>query len=342
MSANQNDPVVTLSDGLTELLSDYLAQGPMVVTPDGQSMTENAFFYYNRGYNPSDWITYADGEGKMHIVLLSDYLAQGPVVITPDGQSMTENAFFYYNSGYNPGDWITYTDGQGKSRVELLSSFLAEGPNDPMVITPDGKTMTVNAFFYYNSGYNPSDWITYTDGQGKTRIELKSQFAQQGPTVTTPDGQQMPQGEFVLTHPNTDPNNPWVFVPYQGQEMVMPATDFQVSIDEMMALGNAMSWNSGDVNNVFGQLEADLTGIENTFAGLSDPNVGQQLYDAWTGANGTLATLVQGGNVLAQSLRTMSQGLADSARAVAAMEQANLPPGSNVTFTVPQAPRNVR
>jgi hypothetical protein len=275
-------------------------------------------------------VTTADGQ----TIPLSQWLQQGPMVIAPDGRRMTENAFAY-TFGENPNDpWVAVRDASGANRMEHLSQFLAPGPDNPVVVTPDGKSMTVNAFFH-STGANPADWITYKDDRGRTVITTRSDFAQQGPIVMTPGGQQVHEGRFVLDNP-APAGRPWVFVPYQDRTLVMSATDFQASVDDMMSLSDSLWFSAGDVRDVLVRLESELSQVDCAFNGLNDDDGREQLIATFNGPGGTWATLLEGFRTLAQSLDTMSDGLTQSARVVVAMEQANV---EGFQFTLPPASR---
>lgn len=255
---------------------------------------------------------------------LSEWLQQGPMVIEPDGRRVTENAFVYQ---YGEG-WVAVKDAGGNLHMERLSDYLAEGPNNPLVITPDGQTMTEAAFFYYNGG-NPADWVTYQDDKG-THLVLRSDFEHMGPAVVLLDGQEMPQGEFLLTHPN-DPKNPWIFVPYQGDVLAIQATDFETSIEDMVALSNGMYTHTDEVNRVLSQLYADMGGFEACFG--SD-DIGRQLKAVWPDAWKQLTTNV---SLLAANLSIVGDNLSISATDVWAAEEANLK-GLSFPDPIPPAP----
>jgi hypothetical protein len=265
-------------------------------------------------------MTTADG----HTVPLDQWLQQGPMVLAPDGRRMTANAFAYH-FGQNPDDpWVAVKDSSGADRMEHLSQYLAPSHDNPVVVTPDGRSMTVNAFFYA-TGANPADWVTYRDDKGRTLIATRSDFAQHGPILTTPGGQQMHEGRFVLDNP-APAGNPWVFVPTgDSSALVMSATDFQASIDEMVSLSRFLLSSAGDVLGVLAQMESDLSGIEGPLNHVHPGDGSQQLSWYWSKPDGPLATLTGGFRQLAQGLQqSMGDALAQGATHLVEMEQANV------------------
>jgi hypothetical protein len=110
--------------------------------------------------------------------------------MTPDGY---ESASYYlYVHGQSADDYLFYTDASGQAHMVPKGSWaqvtMPDGKtyivntqwsqDDPMVVTPDGQTMTWNAWLAQNGGDGPANdpWMLMTDSDGQTLVVKEDQL----------------------------------------------------------------------------------------------------------------------------------------------------------------------
>lgn len=224
-------------------------------------------------------------------------------------------------------------------RVMPLSQYLAPGPDDPVVVTPDGASMTVNAFFWYGGG-DPKDWITYQDDHEVTHIELKSDFARQGPMVDVPGRGEIPLGQLVLDSGGSLQSGGWLVLqdPATGQLHATKASDYagQVSwaLESMTGLSSLMDQKSLDVASTLATLNAAVGDVPLAIGTDSD-----LVGDAQSTYRDAHARVENALRALAGGLGQVGDGLAGSVGTLRDAEAANL---GNAGFPVPGRPPSSR
>jgi hypothetical protein len=268
------DPLVVVpgAGGTSQVMtrSQWLGTGPVVATPDGP-MTANQFFFAHPGASPADFVQFTQG-GTTYLMTQGQWRLFGAVG-TPDGW-MNPAVYFAGHPDANPSDYIVLDD-NGTKQLMTFSAWQASSP----AMTPDGYENP--GYYLYVHGGTADDYYFYTqNGQtymvpktayseitmpdGSTFIVNNAEFAQQGPTVTTPDGQTVTWGQWLLEHQGDGPaSDPWMLMTdTNGTTLVVKQDALVADIQTLSTLGDRMYGSGTDVSSSKSQLESDLGGID--------------------------------------------------------------------------------
>jgi hypothetical protein len=184
-SGSPNDPLVTTTDGRRMPLSQWLQQGPTVIAPNGQPMTQNMFAYLY-GNDPKDpWVFPPNGPAMRR----SQYAKTGPMVIAPGGKSMhmgefnlthpydPNNQWMFFKHPGNPNAYnaITRKDWEQMMSVNIEQTWLTSAAVKSVAPGLAGiGTQAVAAINSLKGG---------ALGSGTTADRLRKQLEEIGPHV---------------------------------------------------------------------------------------------------------------------------------------------------------------